>query len=239
MPPPMGRMGGHGGSHLGVPSSYGRRASTCGGGGSGMFGGSVPPPHKKRSIPNLNNKRGSTASGSAIVGLVIPPALKVQKSFSVGSPSSLFNFLWVFKNEGPRWSKMLKLSLVKKTWRCHLTSRVYVTVKVHKRFIHATKSFADIISNKSGSYIMPEGTLFHCYALPFHLDLELLNKMRSEIFLCTFCKRTTYIFVGCKKSYVISSDALKRERQLVAEFYISHLFLTLKQLSSSSAFKSN
>ena len=127
----------------------------------------------------------------------------------------------------------------KKTWRCHLTSRVYVTVKVHKRFIHATKSFADIISNKSGSYIMPEGTLFHCYALPFHLDLELLNKMRSEIFLCTFCKRTTYIFVGCKKSYVISSDALKRERQLVAEFYISHLFLTLKQLSSSSAFKSN
>ena len=77
MPPPMGRMGGHGGSHLGVPSSYGRRASTCGGGGSGMFGSSVPPPHKKRSIPNLNNKRGSTASGSAIVGLVIPPALKV------------------------------------------------------------------------------------------------------------------------------------------------------------------
>merc|ERR1712004_105710 len=41
-----------------------------------MFGSSVPPPHKKRSIPNLNNKRGSTASGSAIVGLVIPPALK-------------------------------------------------------------------------------------------------------------------------------------------------------------------
>ena len=44
-----------------------------------MFGGSVPPPNKKRSIPNLNNKRGSTASGSAIVGLVIPPVLKVKK----------------------------------------------------------------------------------------------------------------------------------------------------------------
>ena len=92
MPPPMGRMGGHGGSHLGVPSSYGRRASTCGGGGSGMFGGSVPPPHKKRSIPNLNNKRGSTASGSAIVGLVIPPALKVQNHFpsEVRLHSSIF-----------------------------------------------------------------------------------------------------------------------------------------------------
>ena len=45
-----------------------------------MFGGSVPPPNKKRSIPNLNNKRGSTASGSAIVGLVIPPVLKVKKT---------------------------------------------------------------------------------------------------------------------------------------------------------------
>ena len=47
-----------------------------------MFGGSVPPPNKKRSIPNLNNKRGSTASGSAIVGLVIPPVLKVKKDDS-------------------------------------------------------------------------------------------------------------------------------------------------------------
>ena len=36
---------------------------------------------------------------------------------------------------------------------------------------------------------MPEGTLFHCYAPLFHLDLELLNKMRSEIFLCTFLQK--------------------------------------------------
>ena len=54
-------------------ASYSRRASTCSG---NMFGPAVPAPHKKRSIPNMD-KRGSTASGSGLYGLVIPP--KVTK----------------------------------------------------------------------------------------------------------------------------------------------------------------
>ena len=41
---------------------------TCSG---NMFGPTVPAPHKKRSIPNMD-KRGSTASGSGLYGLVIP-----------------------------------------------------------------------------------------------------------------------------------------------------------------------
>ena len=77
MPPPMGirggGFGGGGGSRLGLPSSgYNRRASTCSG---NMFGPTVPAPHKKRSIPNLDNKRGSNASGSGIYGLVINPKI--------------------------------------------------------------------------------------------------------------------------------------------------------------------
>lgn len=75
MPPPMGMRGGLGGGagKLGLPSSsYGRRASTCGGGS--MYGPPMPPTHKKRSIPNMN-KRGSNASSSGLYGLVIPPKI--------------------------------------------------------------------------------------------------------------------------------------------------------------------
>ena len=94
-----GRLGGGGGSRLGLPSaSYTRRASTCSGSMFGPPGG--PTPHKKRSIPNMD-KRGSTVSasgGSALYGLVIPP--KIGKLICVSNLHVAFVIVY-WKSGGP------------------------------------------------------------------------------------------------------------------------------------------